>query len=77
MAFLITQMGYVHLYMIETGRLIYTMRISDSTVFVTAPHEKGFLAVNQIGWVSHIKHIKYYTIVSSKIITRFVLLRKM
>ncbi|VDI27911.1 Hypothetical predicted protein [Mytilus galloprovincialis] len=51
LAFLITQMGYVHLYMIETGRLIYTMRISDSTVFVTAPHEKGFLAVNQIGWV--------------------------
>ncbi|XP_063447772.1 uncharacterized protein LOC134727324 [Mytilus trossulus] len=50
-AFLITQMGYVHLYMIETGRLIYTMSISDSTVFVTARHEKGFLAVNQVGWV--------------------------
>ncbi|XP_052074990.1 uncharacterized protein LOC127712542 isoform X2 [Mytilus californianus] len=49
--FLITKMGYVHMYMIETRRLIYTMRTSDSTVFVTAPHEKGFLAVNQVGWV--------------------------
>ncbi|CAC5400320.1 CLTC [Mytilus coruscus] len=27
------------------------MRISDSTVFVTAPHKKGFLAVNQVGLV--------------------------
>ncbi|XP_076109027.1 uncharacterized protein LOC143077023 [Mytilus galloprovincialis] len=51
MAFLITKMGYVHLYMIETGRLLYTMRISDSTVFVTAPRGEGFLAVNQVGWV--------------------------
>ena len=34
--YLITKYGYVHLYDIESGTLIYQNRISADTIFVTA-----------------------------------------
>ena len=51
--YLITKYGYVHLYDIESGTLIYQNRISADTIFVTAPHEpsNGIIGVNRRGQV--------------------------
>ncbi|CAF1450799.1 unnamed protein product [Adineta steineri] len=51
--YLITKYGYVHLFDIETGLLIYTNRISADTMFVTAPYRptSGIIAVNRKGQV--------------------------
>ena len=51
--YLITKYGYVHLYDIETGTLIYQNRISADTIFVTAPHDpsNGIIGVNRRGQV--------------------------
>ena len=51
--YLITKYGYVHLYDIETGTLIYQNRISADTIFVTAEHDasNGIIGVNRRGQV--------------------------
>ena len=51
--YLITKYGYVHLYDIETGTLIYQNRISADTIFVTAQHDasNGIIGVNRSGQV--------------------------
>ena len=51
--YLITKYGYVHLYDIETGTLIYQNRISADTIFVTAQHDasNGIIGVNRRGQV--------------------------
>ncbi|CAF3960600.1 unnamed protein product [Adineta steineri] len=51
--YLITKYGYVHMFDIETGSLIYTNRISADTMFVTAPYQptSGIIAVNRKGQV--------------------------
>lgn len=51
--YLITKMGYVHLYDIETGSALYMNRVSETTMFATAPAEAsgGLLAVNRAGKV--------------------------
>ena len=51
--YLITKYGYVHLYDIETGTLIYQNRISADTIFVTAQHDasNGIIGVNRRGLV--------------------------
>ncbi|KAG0798102.1 hypothetical protein G6F22_004554 [Rhizopus arrhizus] len=51
--FLVTKMGYIHLYDLETGTCIFMNRISGETVFVTAEHEpsSGIIGVNKKGQV--------------------------
>ncbi|CAF0746769.1 unnamed protein product [Didymodactylos carnosus] len=51
--FLVTKYGYVHVFDIESGTLIYMNRISADTMFVTAPYEptSGIIAVNRKGQV--------------------------
>lgn len=52
--YLVTKYGYVHVFDIESGTLIYMNRISADTMFVTAPYEptSGIIAVNRKGQVS-------------------------
>jgi clathrin heavy chain len=54
--FLVTKMGYIHLYDLETGTCIFMNRISGETVFVTAEHEpsSGIIGVNKKGQVSRL-----------------------
>ena len=51
--YLITKLGYVHLYDLESGTCIYMNRISSDTIFVTAEHEasSGIIGVNRKGQV--------------------------
>lgn len=51
--FLITKMGYVHLYDIESGSALYMNRVSETTMFVTAQHSStgGLMGVNRAGKV--------------------------
>lgn len=51
--YLITKFGYIHLYDIESGICIYMNRISDETIFVTAPYDptSGIIGVNRKGQV--------------------------
>ncbi|CAF3761485.1 unnamed protein product, partial [Rotaria magnacalcarata] len=51
--FLVTKYGYIHMFDIESGTLIYMNRISADTMFVTAPYEptSGIIAVNRKGQV--------------------------
>jgi clathrin heavy chain len=51
--YLITKLGYIHLYDLETGTCIYMNRISSETIFVTADHEasSGIVGVNRKGQV--------------------------
>ncbi|CAF2929073.1 unnamed protein product [Rotaria sp. Silwood2] len=51
--YLVTKYGYIHMFDIETGTLIYMNRISADTMFVTAPYEptSGIIAVNRKGQV--------------------------
>ncbi|KAK4529218.1 hypothetical protein CCYA_CCYA01G0075 [Cyanidiococcus yangmingshanensis] len=52
-AYLLTKYGYIHAFDLETGKLIYTNRISESPVFVSASHREtgGFIGVNRRGQV--------------------------
>ena len=52
--YLVTKYGYIHMFDIETGTLIYMNRISADTMFVTAPYEptSGIIAVNRKGQVN-------------------------
>nr|CAG8563230.1 8822_t:CDS:10 [Entrophospora candida] len=51
--FLITKLGYIHLYDLETGSRLFMNRISAETIFVTAEHEStnGIIGVNRKGQV--------------------------
>lgn len=53
MIYLITKFGYVHLYDLESGTCIYVNRISNDTIFVTAPYNNnsGIIGVNRKGQV--------------------------
>jgi len=52
--FLVTKYGFIHLYDLETGTLIYMNRISADTIFVTADLEatSGLIGVNRKGQVN-------------------------
>ena len=56
--YLVTKYGYVHIFDIESGALIYMNRISADTMLVTAPYEptSGIIAVNRKGQVSVLFH---------------------
>lgn len=51
--YLITKMGYMHLYDVETGKCIYMNRVSDTTIFATTPHTAsgGLMGLNRKGQV--------------------------
>ncbi|KAI9323711.1 hypothetical protein BX666DRAFT_1889687 [Dichotomocladium elegans] len=51
--FMITKIGFIHLYDLETGTCIYMNRISNETIFVTAEYEasSGIMGVNRKGQV--------------------------
>jgi clathrin heavy chain len=51
--FLVTKMGYIHLYELESGICIYMNRISSETMFVTAEYEptSGIIGINKKGQV--------------------------
>ncbi|KAI9251762.1 hypothetical protein BDA99DRAFT_563473 [Phascolomyces articulosus] len=51
--YMVTKMGFIHLYDLESGTCIYMNRISSETIFVTAEHEAsgGIIGVNKKGQV--------------------------
>jgi clathrin heavy chain len=51
--YVLTKLGYLHLFDLGSGSLIYRNRISTETIFITAPHRErgGILAVNRKGQV--------------------------
>eukprot|EP01088_Endostelium_zonatum_P000323 TRINITY_DN10605_c0_g1_i1.p1 TRINITY_DN10605_c0_g1~~TRINITY_DN10605_c0_g1_i1.p1 ORF type:complete len:1777 (+),score=482.95 TRINITY_DN10605_c0_g1_i1:241-5571(+) len=51
--YLITKFGYIHIFHVGTGKLIYMNRISAEPIFVTAPYnaEGGIIGVNRKGQV--------------------------
>lgn len=64
--YLMTKMGYLHLYDLETAKCIYMNRVSDTTVFALVPHEAsgGVMGVNRKGQVLlmsvHADHVVPY-----------------
>jgi len=52
-AYMITKFGYLHVFDIVSATTIYMNRVSNETIFVTAPHEKsnGIVGVNRRGQV--------------------------
>lgn len=52
-AYLITKMGYIHLYDVESGSALYMNRISETTVFASAPNTTngGLVCINRQGRV--------------------------
>ena len=52
--YLVTKYGYIYLFDLESGTLIYMNRISADTMFVTATYEptSGLIAVNRTGQVN-------------------------
>lgn len=53
LAFLLTKAGYAHVYDIESAECLYQNRVSESTPFVSAPHEAtgGVMTINRKGQV--------------------------
>lgn len=51
--YMITKMGYLHLYDLETAKCIYMNRVSDTTIFATTPHTAsgGLMGLNRKGQV--------------------------
>jgi len=50
--YLITKMGYVHVFDIESAQCLYVNRVSDTTLFATCPHPNGGIyGVNRRGQV--------------------------
>lgn len=51
--YMITKFGYIHIFDVGTGKLIYMNRISADTIFVTAPQPSsgGIVGVNRKGQV--------------------------
>jgi clathrin heavy chain len=56
---MITKYGYVHIFDVETGFSIYTVRISTDTVFITAEYtlNNGVLGINRNGQVNLKKNL--------------------
>lgn len=56
--YLITKLGYIHVFDLETGTCIFMNRIVEDTIFVTAPHEAngGIMGVNRKGQVCVCMH---------------------
>jgi len=54
--YLVTKYGYIHIFDIGSGTLIYMNRISADVIFVTAPYEptSGIIGVNRKGQVKKI-----------------------
>lgn len=52
--YVLTKMGFIHIYDLETGICIFVNRISDDTVFITTDQEStsGVVAINKKGQVS-------------------------
>jgi clathrin heavy chain len=50
-AYLVTRLGYVQIYDLESGRCLYMNRITESTIFLTAVHTNtgGFIGLNRRG----------------------------
>ncbi|EDQ92603.1 uncharacterized protein MONBRDRAFT_19294 [Monosiga brevicollis MX1] len=53
MAYVITKLGYLHLFDVETASCIFMKRISAETIFITAPQDSvsGLIGVNRQGQV--------------------------
>ena len=51
--YVVTKMGFIHIYDLETGICLFMNRISGDTMFVTADHEStsGVIGVNKKGQV--------------------------
>ncbi|GMS88450.1 hypothetical protein PENTCL1PPCAC_10625, partial [Pristionchus entomophagus] len=50
--YLVTKHGFVHLFDLESGTRIYSNRISEETIFVTAEYSQGgFIGINRKGQV--------------------------
>jgi clathrin heavy chain len=51
--YMITKFGYIHIFDVNTGKLLYMNRISAETIFVTAPQAStgGIIGVNRKGQV--------------------------
>ncbi|CAK5085860.1 unnamed protein product [Meloidogyne enterolobii] len=49
--YIIDRSGYVFVFEIETGCLIYTVNISPTIIFITTEHNNGFLGINGDGQV--------------------------
>lgn len=50
--YMITKMGYLHLYDLETAKCIYMNRVSDTTVFATVPTSTGgIMGLNRRGQI--------------------------
>jgi clathrin heavy chain len=62
--YLVTKMGFIHLYDLESGTCIYMNRISSETMFVTADYEQtsGVVGINKKGQVNESKVEEYMAI---------------
>jgi hypothetical protein len=71
--YLVTKYGYVHVFDIESGTLIYMNRISADTMFVTAPYEptSGIIAVNRKGQVRRGARVFVFELSSTVLVRRF------
>jgi len=51
--YMVTKFGYVHVFDVETGISIYTVRVSTETIFLTAEYlaTNGVIGVNRSGQV--------------------------
>eukprot|EP00730_Choanoeca_flexa_P006582 TRINITY_DN12179_c0_g1_i1.p1 TRINITY_DN12179_c0_g1~~TRINITY_DN12179_c0_g1_i1.p1 ORF type:complete len:1670 (+),score=638.03 TRINITY_DN12179_c0_g1_i1:88-5097(+) len=51
--YLVTKMGFLHMYDLESAKCLYTRRISEETIFVTAPFtaQHGLMGINRKGQV--------------------------
>lgn len=51
--YIVTKLGYIHVYDAETATCLYTNRISQDTIFCTCLHDatQGILGVNRKGQV--------------------------
>ncbi|CAK5077015.1 unnamed protein product [Meloidogyne enterolobii] len=49
--YIIDRSGYVFVFEIETGCLLYKVNISPTTIFITTEHNNGFIGINRDGQV--------------------------
>lgn len=51
--YMLTKMGYIHIFDAETASCLYTNRVSESTVFASVPHSSsgGIMGLNRQGFV--------------------------
>lgn len=61
-AYIVTKMGFIHVYDLETGICLYMNRISGETIFVTADHRatSGLIGVNKVGQVWSISGLQKF-----------------